>query len=299
MNHEHEPTKMTGADDAFHTLARRTLGPVTALSRPDLPVHIRAFADSNGRHYLAKRHSSHERYEREGHAYKRWVPAIHDRAPHLLATDPDHLMLLLTAVPGVPATHVTPGGDSERAAHHAAGAVLRRLHDSAPPEDSLRMAVTLAERTRYWVDRTGALLTAAQRRLLLDHADAIGAAPVEVRFCHLDFQPRNWIIDDDGILRLIDYEHARPDARVRDLARLAHRYWPRRPDLYHAFVRGYGTALDDSERVLMYHFGALEAATALVRGTETDNTDLTLHGRTLLDRLMRHPDPSPELWSTP
>ena len=290
---------MSGADDAFRTLARRALGSVTAEARADLPAGIRAFADSNNRHYLAKQHSSRERYEREVHAYTRWVPAIHDRAPHLVATDPDNLILLLTAVSGVPASNVTPGGDAERAAHHAAGIVLRRLHDSALLGHSPTMAATLAERTRHWVDRAGALLTTAQRRLLLDHADAVASAPVEVRFCHLDFQPRNWIVDDDGTLRLIDYEHARLDARVRDLARLAHRYWPRRPDLYHAFVRGYGTALDQSERRLLYHFGALEATTALVRGTDTDNPDMTLHGRTLLDQLMRHPDPSPELWSTP
>jgi tRNA A-37 threonylcarbamoyl transferase component Bud32 len=299
MNHDHGPTKMNSANDAFHTLARRTLGPVTAQARANLPAHIRAFADSNDRHYLAKQHSSRERYEREVHAYTRWVPAIHDLAPHLVATDPDHLILLLTAVPGVPASNVTPGGDAERAAHHAAGTVLRRLHDSAPPDHSLTMAATLAKRTRHWVGRAGALLTTAQRRLLLDHADAIASTAVEVRFCHLDFQPRNWIIDDDRTLRLIDYEHARPDARVRDMARLAHRYWPRRPDLYHAFIGGYGTALDQGERRLLHHFGALEAATALVRGTDTGNPDISLHGRTLLDRLMRHPDPSPELWSTP
>lgn len=299
MNHEHEPANMTGARDAFDALARQTLGSVTALSRADLPAHIRSFADANGRRYLAKRHFSRERYEREVHAYTHWVPAIYDRAPHLVATDPDHRILLLTAVPGVPVNRVAPGGDAERAAHHAAGTVLRRLHDSAPPEYSLHMAERVAERTRGWVDRAGVLLTADQRRLLLDHADAIGSAPVEVRFCHLDFQPRNWIVDDSGNLWLIDYEHARPDSRVRDLARLAHRYWPRRSDLYPAFVRGYGTALDESERRLLYHFGAVEAATALVRGTDTDNADLTLHGRTLLDRLMRHPDPSPELWSTP
>lgn len=299
MNHEHEPANMTGAGDAFDALARQTLGPVTALSRADLPAHIRTFADANGRRYLAKRHSSRKRYEREVHAYTRWVPAIHDRAPHLVATDPDHRILLLTAVPGVPANHVAPGGDAERAAHHAAGTVLRRLHDCARPEYSLHMAETLAERTRGWVDRAGVLLTADQRRLLLDHADAIGSAPVEVRFCHLDFQPRNWIVDDGRILRLIDYEHARPDSRVRDLARLAHRYWPRRSDLYHSFVRGYGTALDESERRLLYNFGALEAITALVRGLDTYDTSLTLHGRALLDRLARHPDPSPELWSIP
>jgi Ser/Thr protein kinase RdoA (MazF antagonist) len=290
---------MNESSDAVHALAQRTLGPITVTPEGTLPAHVMAFTDEGGQQYLAKRHSSRNRYRREIHAYTHWVPALRDQAPQLVATDPEHLILLLTALPGTTADHVTPGTKAERAAHQSAASVLRQLHDSAPLEYSHDMAVTLAQRIMHWVDRAGVLLNAGERRLLLDHADAIAASPVEVRFCHLDFQPRNWIVDGDGTVRLIDFEHARPDARIRDMARLAHRYWPHRPDLYHAFVRGYGTSLYEQERTLLYHFGALEAATALVRGRDTDDAALAMHGRALLDRLARHPIPSPTLWSNP
>lgn len=283
--------------DAVHALARKTLGPITVIPEATLPTHVMALIDGRGDQYLAKRHTSRSRYTREVQAYTRWVPALRDQAPQLVATDAEHLILLLTAVPGATADHVTPGAEAERAAHQGAANVLRQLHDSAPPEYSHDMAVTLAQRTAHWVNRAGVLLNAGERRLLLDHADAIAASPMEVRFCHLDFQPRNWIVDGDGTVRLIDFEHARLDARIRDMARLAHRYWPHRPDLYQAFVRGYGTSLSEQERTLLYHFGALEAATALVRGCDTDDADLVMHGRALLDRLARHPTPSPNLWS--
>jgi Ser/Thr protein kinase RdoA (MazF antagonist) len=288
---------MMEATDPIHTLARKTLGPITVTPEATLPTHVVAFADARGHQYLAKRHISRNRYAREVHAYTRWVPAIRDRAPQLVATDPEHLVLLLTTVPGTTASHVVPGAEAECAAHQGAANVLRQLHDSAPPEYRHDMAVMLAQRTAHWVDRAGVLLNAHERRLLLDHADAIAAGSVEVRFCHLDFQPRNWIVDGGGTVRVIDFEHARPDARIRDMARLAHRYWPHRPDLYQAFVRGYGASLSEQERMLLHHFGALEAATALVRGHDTDDADLAMHGRTLLDRLARHPIPSPNLWN--
>ncbi|MFL6124242.1 phosphotransferase [Actinophytocola sp.] len=285
--------------DAVHALARKTLGSVTVTSDATLPAHVMAFTDTRGRRYLAKRHTSRNRYAREIHAYTHWVPALRDRAPQLVASDHEHLVLLLTAVPGATADHVISGAEAERAAHQSAAYVLRQLHDSTPPEYSHDMAVTLGQRTAHWVDRAGVLLNAGERRLLLDHAETIASSPVEVRFCHLDFQPRNWIVDDDGTVRLIDFEHARPDSHIRDMARLAHRYWPHQPDLYQAFVRGYGTYLSEEERTLLYHFGALEAATALVRGRDTDDDALAMHGRAILDRLARHPTPSPTLWSNP
>jgi Ser/Thr protein kinase RdoA (MazF antagonist) len=290
---------MMEATDAIHALARKTLGPITVTPEATLPAHVTSFTDARGHQYLAKRHTSRNRYVREVHAYTRRVPEIGGRAPQLVATDPEHLILLLTAVPGATADHVTPGTEAELAAHRGAADVLRRLHDSAAPEYSHDMAVTLAQRTANWVDRAGDLLNADERRLLLDHADAIAASFVEVRFCHLDFQPRNWMVDGDGTVRLIDFEHARPDARIRDMARLAHRYWPHRPDLYQAFVGGYGASLSEEEWMLLHHFGALEAATALVRGHDTDDAALARHGRTLLDRLARHPNPSATLWSNP
>jgi hypothetical protein len=284
---------------ACHALAQRTLGPITIDPKANLPANIMAFVDSRGRRHLAKRHTSRDRYARELYAYTHWVPAIQYWAPHLITADPDHLILLLTEVPGVPASLVALGDDAEQAVYRAAGSVLRRLHDSAPPEYSHQMAVTLAERTSLWVGRAGALLNAGERRLLLEHADAIAAEPVEIRFCHLDFQPRNWVIDDQGTVRLIDFEHARLDARIRDIARMAHRYWPQRPDLYHAFIQGYGVLLNEHDRLLLYHFGALEVATALVRGHETDDTELTMQGRALLGWLARHPAPPADLWSNP
>jgi Ser/Thr protein kinase RdoA (MazF antagonist) len=83
----------------------------------------------------------------------------------------------------------------------------------------------------------------------------------------------------------VDFEHCRPDARVRDFARLEHRHWTGQPHLRDAFFAGYGRLLSDAEQQLLRLFGAIEAVTALVRGHETGDAELSAHGRALLTRL--------------
>ncbi|MFD6771075.1 phosphotransferase family protein [Micromonospora chalcea] len=80
--------------------------------------------------------------------------------------------------------------------------------------------------------------------------------------CHLDFMPRNMIHGDDGILRLIEFEHSRYDLPARDLVRLATRIWPHRPDLRDSFLHEYGhpSALD---REVLEHCAHLDALTTL------------------------------------
>jgi hypothetical protein len=78
--------------------------------------------------------------------------------------------------------------------------------------------------------------------------------------CHLDFQPRNWLVNTCGDLSLVDFEHARVDLPVRDLVRLRFRIWPDRPALREAFLTGYGRPLTPDEDQLSWHMGALDAA---------------------------------------
>ena len=70
---------------------------------------------------------------------------------------------------------------------------------------------------------------------------AVGSA-VRV-WCHRDYTPRNLIVGASG-LYVVDFEWSRPDAvGISDLARLHLGIWENRPDLSHAFMRGYGREL--------------------------------------------------------
>ncbi|HEY2265353.1 MAG TPA: NUDIX domain-containing protein [Streptosporangiaceae bacterium] len=97
--------------------------------------------------------------------------------------------------------------------------------------------------------------------------------------CHLDFQPRNWLIGRQGGVSVVDFEHARIDLPARDLVCLRFRLWPGRPDLRDAFLDGYGGPLSPAEDRLTWHLGALDALTAFARGYENADADLVAVGR--------------------
>lgn len=255
-----------------------------SVADPPLPARLLRVRDAAGKVYVAKLARSDERYEREHRAYSTWATALGDRAPRLIAADPIRRALLLTWVPGQPAT--TPvSAEAEHAVHQSAGALLRQLHDAEPVVLSSRIGPELAARLEIWICRADGLLSEQERGLLLRHAYALAALrPVETTVCHLDFEPRNWIVSN-GIVCLVDFEHSRVDARVRDLTRLAYRHWVDRPDLRLVFLAGYGRGLSAAEIEFLRHCGAIEAVTSLVRGNETGNVILAAHGHRVLGQL--------------
>ncbi|MEU8324124.1 NAD-dependent epimerase/dehydratase family protein [Nonomuraea sp. NPDC048881] len=272
-------------------MARSHLGAVTRLPRFDLPAHLTLLAAGDGVRYILKRHDSLDRFRAETHAYATWVPSLGEHAPRLIHNDPDSLSLLLTVLPGQRAAQLPEGSSAERLAHSAAGRVLRLLHQASPgfPQVGTDVSAYLAERMRWWAARAhlAHLITASDLGVLHTWADRMAAESLETAICHLDYQPRNWLLAPTGDIGVLDFEHTRLDARVRDFSRLEHRYWRRAPHLRSAFFDGYGRPLDHAEQELLERFRTLEAITALVRGHETGNAELLAHGRTLFADLPR------------
>ncbi|SDG83933.1 Ser/Thr protein kinase RdoA involved in Cpx stress response, MazF antagonist [Sinosporangium album] len=275
------------AEDALG-FVHRHLGPVTAITRIDLPPYVQFLEDASGERSVLKHHSSPVRFETEARAYTAWAPALGDHAPHLIAADPGSQCLLLTAVSGHRPSQGPPGSPAERHAHHAAGHVLRLLHQAFPgPHPNSDVSAYLAERMRWWATRAhhASLITASELHALLRRADELDGIVVDSAICHLDYQPRNWIIGPGRDVIAVDFEHTRLDARIRDFARLHHRHWRQAPALRDAFFDGYGHHPSPEEQELLHRFEALEAVTALVRGYETNAPKLVAHGRLLLTHL--------------
>jgi Ser/Thr protein kinase RdoA (MazF antagonist) len=251
-----------------------------------LPPHLLRIHGDDGHAYIVKSHNNPARFRREHIAYTTWTWVLGDQAPQLIAADPGRRMLLLSALPGAPIPDTGLSKDRERTIHQQAGRLLRRLHHHAEPlRRDTGICLFLAGRLRIWISRGRGLLTSAERATLRTLAAEIAqAGPVDITVCHLDFQPRNWLIHHRTV-GLIDFEHTRIDVRIRDLARLAYRHWDERPDLHEAFMTGYGRHLNATDTALLHHFGAIEAITSLVRGRDTDDPDLLEHGRSLLARL--------------
>jgi hypothetical protein len=247
-----------------------TLGPAVA--------RISARGDEE---YVVKKHADRDKHDREVHAYRHWTPALGPSAPQLVAADAQALTIVTTALDG----HPHPG-PLTAAAHHHAGAILRRFHDAEPPRPLPGYRDWLQARAAYWTGRARPFINAADLGNASAHLAALQQAtdPDGVP-CHLDFQPRNWLLGPAADLYLVDFEHARTDIALRDLVRLRFRVWPGRPDLKDAFLNGYGRDLTGSDTETLQHLGALDALTAIARGRQSHDIHLVQYGHSTLRQL--------------
>ncbi|SNX88517.1 hypothetical protein SAMN06272735_8969 [Streptomyces sp. TLI_55] len=266
-------------------LARHTVGTVRVQPDPSLPPRILQLVDGRGRRYFAKQHTDRTRYAQEVKAYGTWARHLAIHAPELVGCNNGTHTLLVTALAGTRADAVAPGSPDEERAHHEAGRVLRLLHQATLVPRSGAVGPDLAGRLARWIDRAeqAGLLFPSERAVLSAHEEVLTNTLMDSAACHLDYQPRNWILGE--VFGLCDLEHMRRDARIRDFARMEFRRWQADPRLRDAFYAGYGRHPTDTEQRLLESFGAIEAVTALVRGHEQDNLALLTHGRTVLARL--------------
>ncbi|MGH3155505.1 MAG: phosphotransferase enzyme family protein [Streptosporangiaceae bacterium] len=263
----------------FLAVAERILGSceVTAVLG-NAVVRVR---DARGQEFVVKQHGSRAKHDREVHAYQRWTAALGSSSPRIIAADSTAMAIVITALPGEPCSE-----EYTTAAHHQAGALLRRLHDAEPPRDLPWFPGWLDDRVRHWTSQADNLLSAEDHAIIDGHLSALARVGVPRGVpCHLDFQPRNWLLDTSGNLALIDFEHARTDLPARDFVRLRFRVWASRPDLREAFFVGYGRRLTDAEDEVVWHLGALDALTALARGRQTGDPALITSGHATLSQL--------------
>lgn len=273
------------SDDPRLDLARGALGAVRIVHDLILPPRVLRLVNADGNEFFAKQHSERDRYTRELHAYLTWGSHLIGHVPRVVGRQDQTCTLLLTAVPGVRVDTVTPGSPEEEQAHYEAGRVMGKLHRATSVPRSGAVGTELAQRLRDWIARADRadLISTIERDHLTHSADVLTNTRMDSAVCHLDYQPRNWLLGD--AFGLCDFEHMRRDARVRDFARLEFRRWQAAPNLRAAFFAGYGRPLNDTEQRLLESFGAIEAVTALVRGHEQDDLALSAHGRTVLARL--------------
>ncbi|MDI5964102.1 phosphotransferase [Streptantibioticus silvisoli] len=277
---------MTACDDPRLRLARRALGEIDVTDEPGLPPRLLKVVDPRGHAYVVKEHQDADRFAQEIRAYTTHLRHMRDITATLVAHDAESRTLLLSHLPGRDCDGISVSSEDAALVHRRAGAALRRLHDSSPENRTSPAGPRLAGRMREWIARAdhAGILSPDDHRRLRAHALRLSTTAMEGTICHLDYQPRNWRVHYDELF-IVDFEHTRPDARVRDFARLEHRHWTGHPALRSAFFAGYGQALSTSEQDLLHLFGALEAVTALVRGHENGDTELFTHGRALLRRL--------------
>jgi phosphotransferase family enzyme len=283
----------TEPDHALENLCQVALGDWRFLEehttqRPG--SHVWRVKNSAGLEFVAKRHLTQQKHQREGHAYRQWVPTLAERAPRLIQSDPGIPGIIMTAIPGQQAADATAGPSSqpgrEADHHHQAGELLRHLHTTAPGAVSPETPSTLTQRLENWMPRARLILTAEELALVArSTADLADADTLPLVPCHLDYQPRNWVIDANGVLRILDFEHARLEVDIRDFVRLEFRHWTARPDLREAFYDGYGLSLQDRDSSLLNACAAMDSVTAIVRGKTSNNPMLAARGYETLHQI--------------
>lgn len=260
------------------------LGPCTLVREHTWPhrgAAVFEVRDAKGRGWFAKRHQCQDQYDRELSAYHRWVPALRPNAPTLRAHDDERRTLVLSAVPG------TSGPEQSAGLYHAGGVLLRRLHDAeefAPEPD---YAAVKAAELEGWLARSGGLLDEEETAFVRSEVHCLERLPSPRTVpCHRDYGPRNWLLDGRN-LYVIDFEWARPDAWVTDLAKLFFGPWQGRPDLRDAFLDGYGRTLTAEDLAHLVHGHALTATWQLIWSTRHGNLSFATGIREVLHGLMR------------
>jgi Ser/Thr protein kinase RdoA (MazF antagonist) len=259
--------------------AARLIGPCEITEA--LGPAVARISARGGEEYIVKKHADRDKHDREVHAYRHWTPALGSSAPQLVAADAQALAIVTTALDGRPHP-----GPLTATAHHHAGTILRRFHDAEPPRTLPGYRAWLRDRADYWTGRARPFLSAADLGNASAHLAALQqAGDADGVPCHLDFQPRNWLLGPAADLYLVDFEHARTDLPLRDLVRLRFRAWPARPDLKDAFLNGYGRDLTGSDTETLQHLGALDALTAIARGHQNHDIQLVQYGHSTLRQL--------------
>ena len=206
----------------------------------------------DGGEFYLKRHEGRLLYERELTALRDWLPRLPEGARQMavpmIATADEHEAMIFEAAPGEIVEEAELTSEELQAAYQMAGAFAAALH--ALPGDGCGAAPgyeqKLLEQIEGWFELYEGVegLDEELRRFVLDAVSEGGAFRDAVLVpTHMDYSPRNWLLHrEDGALWLhvIDWERARPELWVQDVARMAEDHWHRDPALREAFFLGYG-----------------------------------------------------------
>jgi Ser/Thr protein kinase RdoA (MazF antagonist) len=218
-----------------------------------------------GHHLFLKRSVEPGKFEQELRAYRAWTPHLGDLCPDLVAADEDERALLVTALPGALAEDLELTRRAEAELHRQAGAFLRAFHGLPHVDDEVALADAIQMRAERWSARAALHVDASARDWMMARIREIAPMLDGVRRtpCHRDFTPRNWVIDEDSNLRVIDFGHTRPDFWALDIDKLWSDQWVERRDRSDAFWDGYGRKPSDDEWAVVEAAGALSAITTI------------------------------------
>lgn len=283
-------TAATASQAAVLDRISDVLGPVDVVaehSQSHRLATVLELATPGDERVIAKWHAPGPDYARETTAYEQHVSSLGGDAPRLIDSDDALRLLVLTKLPGHVVQGTAASGDPD--VHRTAGLLLRRFHESGRCIASDLWATQFTTRFDRWVER------AADKALVAaDDLDAVARivaevhelGPLEVVPAHRDYSTRNWMVDDHGRVRVIDFGKLEYDPWVLDLVRLQQREWLDAPLLEAAFLDGYDRGLDGADRVVLRAATAKHAVSTIVWARDHRDRRFEREARETLERVL-------------
>lgn len=238
-----------------------------------------------GRACYLKGFAENRKFRQELRFYQHWRTAVSGMTPELLGHDASCRAVLLSEVPGQPLEQSaqTP------LIYRQAGKFLRALHQFPQEDGDIPLREAYEKRLTAWCRRAqGKLpeedvrwLSAGMERTLPLLSHSMRRVP-----CHRDFRPRNWLVGG-GQLKVIDFEHSRPDLALSDFEHLYLEHWTERADFAGAFWEGYGRELSREEEEILIGCCCLNVLATLSWATEHADREFHQRGRRMLARLKK------------
>ncbi|MFI6113249.1 phosphotransferase [Kitasatospora sp. NPDC051164] len=244
--------------------------------------------------WYVKVHQSERFHHREVRGLRTWARELGAAAPRLVAADETLRAVVLTALPGRPLHGAVLAPERERAVFQRIGALARRIHQSSPPRPApAGSGPAVAKADRHLAGARSHLLPGDEEFVRDLARQAEDLQPLEWVETHGDLQPRNVLVTPDTadepdtldvFVAVIDIERSEPGPAVRDLVRLSDA-WAGRPDLFEAFLAGYGRSLTAAEEARLVIDAALDSVSGIAYGTAHGDPELVERGRRTLARL--------------
>ena len=236
--------------------------------------------------FFLKEHRKRQNYNTELRMYQELVPQIQGAAPVLLGAEDSRNLLMLTAVPGTRADVL--GCPGSLGMYRRAGEVLRQFHSAASSVPVKDWAARQNKSLENWIrsDRLGALRAEeiGLSRLVIDALPR--GETVDTVWTHRDWRPRNWIVGADS-LYVIDFEHARREPWLADVAKLWFVEWDGRPHLRNSFFEGYGRHPSAKDEQTIRAIATISHVSTIVWASHDGATELVAEARAALGSVRR------------
>ncbi|MGW1158880.1 phosphotransferase [Streptomyces sp. NPDC002519] len=292
------PAYGTRPDARVAAFAQRAVGAITEWSDASwLRENSRVWRirGAGGGTWYVKVHQNDKFHGREVRALRTWAGSLGAAAPRLVAADAELRAIVVTALPGRPLHGRVLGPERERKIFRRIGALARRIHEASPPRPAPADSGPAVGKADRHLEAARPHLAEGDEEFVRELVrQARDLEPLEWVETHGDFQLRNILHDDsedredredpDGTVAVIDLERSEPGPAVRDLVRLSDA-WANRPDLYAAFMAGYGRTLTAAEEARLVVDMALDAVSGIQFGVAHGDPELVERGHRTLARL--------------